>query len=141
MVEYGKKSKEKVFSKLDLKSKKENPSRYQKFQKMREMIAEAEKKLIFEFRFTNNTAFFKAKPILKSEVNKNSSLRFGPYDLGKYYSNNSINLLELNAFGELFLIKKPKLKWIITKEIKKIGNYNCYKATTEIIINSKGKKE
>ena len=50
-----------------------------------------------------------------------------------YYS---LMLLEF-----FFLITKPELKWVIEKEKKKVGEYNCLKATTEIIVNSKGKKE
>jgi len=47
----------------------------------------------------------------------------------------------LNALGELFLITKPKLIWKTQNDTKKIGEYNCFKATTEITVNTKGRKK
>ena len=32
------------------------------------------------------------------------------------------------------------MKWEIQKETKKIGEFECFKATTEIIVNTKGRK-
>lgn len=44
------------------------------------------------------------------------------------------------AYGERFIITERKVKWLLTKESKKIDDYLCYKATTEKIIeNSRGR--
>ena len=118
---------------------KENPSKHQRFQKMREMIADGEKKLTFELKVDKSIGFFSMKPILESDGNKRIHLAPDPYDKAKYY-NKDLRISQMNAFGELFLITKPKLKWKILKENKKIGIYNCIKATTEITVNSRGKK-
>lgn len=139
IIEYGKRSEEKVLTKEDIKRKKENPEKHKRFQKMNSMYAEGEKKLIFKLKIDNNASNFKMKPLLKS-VNSKKQLGPGPYDRGIYF-NKDFRILQLNAFGELFLISKPKLIWKIYKENKKIGNYVCLKATTEISINSQGSKE
>lgn len=139
IIEYGKKSEEKVLTKEDLKRKKENPEKHKRFQKMYTMYAEGEKKLTFELKFDKNIGGFTMRPLLKSD-NYKKQLGPGPYDRGIYY-NKDFRIVQLNAFGELFLISKPKLIWKLYKENKKIGNYVCLKATTEIIVNSKGRKE
>ncbi|MFI2744053.1 GLPGLI family protein [Zhouia sp. PK063] len=52
---------------------------------------------------------------------------------GDYYKNVSTGMLinQREFFGKNFLIKDslPKLDWKLTGETKKIGQYNCYKAT------------
>ncbi|MEE9348703.1 MAG: GLPGLI family protein, partial [Flavobacteriaceae bacterium] len=50
-------------------------------------------------------------------------------------------LTQMEAYGEDFLISKniDSLKWKLLNISKKIGKYNCYKATTqERVVNSKG---
>ncbi|PQJ68805.1 GLPGLI family protein [Polaribacter butkevichii] len=139
IIEYGKKSKTQVFSKTDSIRAKENPEKHNRFQNMREIIAEGEKKLSFKLKVDKNIGSFTMKPLLESEDNK-KQLGPGPYDKGVYY-NKDERILQLNAFGELFLITKPKLNWKIQKERKKIGEYDCFKATTEVIVNTKGRKQ
>ncbi|WP_166386209.1 GLPGLI family protein [Polaribacter sp. 11A2H] len=139
VIEYGKKSKKRVLTEKDKQRMKETPEKYKRFQKMYELYAEGEKKLTFELRVDNNIGIFTMKPLLESESNHKKQLGPGPYDKGVYY-NKDKRILQLNAFGELFLITKPKLKWEIQKETKKIGEFECFKATTEIIVNTKGRK-
>jgi GLPGLI family protein len=140
IIEYGKKSIKKELSEKSKKRKKENPELFKKFEKVRNAISEAEKKLTFKLLFKNNISIFKVNPMLQSDNKRAYETAIGGYDAGIYFNDTSERLLQLNAYGELFLIKKTKLKWIILKERKKIGKYNCLKATTVIIINSKGKK-
>jgi GLPGLI family protein len=139
-VIYGKKPKTQVLSKTDSIRLKNNPEKHRRFQKMREIISNEEKKLNFELNFKNNEGYFHLKSILESENNKSLSNIISTYDKGIYY-NKDMRILQLNAFGELFLITKPKLNWQIQKETKKIGKYNCFKATTEIIVNTKGRRQ
>jgi GLPGLI family protein len=140
IIIYGKKQKTQVFSKTDSIRAKEDPEAHNRFQKMREIISDGEDKLNFELNFKNNEGYFYLKPILESDNNKSLSMYIGVYDKGIYY-NKENRIAQLNAYGELFLITKPKLKWVILKDSKKIGKYNCFKAQTEIIVNSKGRKQ
>ncbi len=139
-VIYGKKPKTQILSKTDSIRLKENPEKHRRFQKMREIISTEEKKLNFELNFKNTESYFYLKPILESESNESLINIISVYDKGVYY-NKDKRILQLNAFGELFLITKPKLNWKIQKDTKKIGEYNCFKATTEVIVNSKGRKQ
>jgi len=139
-VTYGKKPKTQILSKKDSIRLKENPEKHRRFQKMREMVANGEGKLTFDLKFINNESSFKISPMLSSDNNKSFDIGIGAYDKGVYY-NKDKRILQLNAFGELFLITKPKLNWKIQKESKKIGEYDCFKAITEIIVNSKGRKQ
>lgn len=63
---------------------------------------------------------------------------------GVFY-NNRISKKILNqkeSFGEVFLIDIPLIKWVLTQETKKIGEYICYKATTiKVVENRKGKNK
>ena len=56
----------------------------------------------------------------------------GPYGRGIYFTDIKKNeyYTQLDAYGELFLIKNSKADWELLNETKKIGNYLCYKATT-----------
>jgi len=139
IIEYGKKSKKRVLTEKDRQRMKETPEKHKRFQQMHALYAKGEKKLTFELKVDNNIGAFTMKPLLESEDNK-KQLGPGPYDKGGYY-NKDKRILQLNAFGELFLITKPKLNWKIQNDTKKIGEYNCFKATTEIIVNSKGRKQ
>ncbi len=140
IVIYGKEPKIQILSKKDSIRAKENPEKHKRFQKMREIIADEEKKLNFQLNFKNNEGYFYLKPILESDNNKSLNSFISTYDKGKYYNKENCKA-QLNAYGELFLITRPKLNWILLKESKKIGKYNCFKATTEIIVNSKGRKQ
>lgn len=62
----------------------------------------------------------------------------------EYYANSSENIIvkKVSALGTFFVIECDfENNWNITKEKKKIDNYNCYKATKSIIKeNFKGEK-
>ncbi|MBI9041877.1 GLPGLI family protein [Lutibacter sp.] len=78
------------------------------------------------------------------EINKNSIKilkRIGRFK-GSYYFNNKKTIQSKNSFGQDFLLEVPKFEWIIYKDVKKIGIYNCYKATTKKYIEgSRGVEE
>lgn len=58
----------------------------------------------------------------------------------KYYFKENKIIHSLNAYGEDFLIELPNINWNITREEKKIGKFNCFRATAIIEReNSKGK--
>ena len=46
-----------------------------------------------------------------------------------FYHNFKIKkIIRVTDFQELFLIQRKPLKWQLTQETKKIGNYTCFKA-------------
>lgn len=97
--------------------------------------------LRFKLTFTKNESIFKAGEFLELEKNKFYGSAVGPEGSNVYYSNikNDENLRQVEAYGELFLVKSPKIDWILTSETKKIGNYQCYKATAiEVTQGAKG---
>jgi len=119
VVEYGKKSlTTSDLTKSQQRLKEQNPEKYKKFQKMRDIIANGEKKITFTLKFKNNEGSFSAKPMLKSDNPRSYKRALGPYDSGVYY-NNLLRVLQLNAFGELFLISKPELNWNVYGDKKK----------------------
>lgn len=59
---------------------------------------------------------------------------------GLYYFNSKTNLElhQLNAYGENFVIKSVRdtINWKLTKETKKIGEFHCFRALAEIPIKN-----
>jgi GLPGLI family protein len=99
------------------------------------------KEVNFYLKFNKVEAIFKAENVLEIENNISYGLVLGPEGSGVYYYNNQNkeSITQLDAYGELFLIKNEPLKWQFINETKKIGKYLCYKATTTKITNgSKG---
>lgn len=106
------------------------------------------KKLDFEFLINNDRSVFKVINVglLQDEKGFSGALVSGINLKGEYYSNSkekkSIHKKEL--FGEQFLVKQPFLKvnWNLKNETKKIGKFNCYKATAILEeTSSKGNKK
>jgi len=60
---------------------------------------------------------------------------------GIYYTNltNNIVIHQKESFGKLFLIKQKitDVKWELTNKVRKINGFICYKATSEIDINTR----
>ncbi|MBS3992557.1 MAG: GLPGLI family protein [Bacteroidetes bacterium] len=97
--------------------------------------------LRFKLTFTKNESIFKADEFLELEKNRFFWAAIGPDGSNIYYTNikNDENLRQVDAYGELFLVKSPKIDWMLTTETKKIGNYQCYKATAiEVTQGAKG---
>ncbi|TCP28159.1 GLPGLI family protein [Tenacibaculum skagerrakense] len=100
----------------------------------------------YNLYFKNNESIFKEEKRLKVDNSRKKmdlvSIFAGK---GKYYYNRKSNeiLIEKEVIGEDFIVKSsPDYNWNLTQETKKIGNYNCYKATTtQIVITEKGEKK
>lgn len=95
----------------------------------------------FKLRFDNKKSIFKEDKTLKIE---DREIDFIKILIGKgvFYTDKTANkiVLQKESFGELFLINIPKVEWHLTQEIKKIGKYTCYKATSEKEVeNRRGK--
>ncbi len=54
-----------------------------------------------------------------------------------YTEKQKLILHQKESFGEMFLIAYPKIQWNLTQDVKKIGNYICYKATAIKVIKNK----
>jgi GLPGLI family protein len=89
------------------------------------------KTMNFVLRFNNYESLFRVDNFLNLETNRFAGIAVGPEGSGIYYSNqnNNENLKQVDAYGEKFLIMKKPVHWTLINEIKKIGDYNCYKAT------------
>lgn len=87
--------------------------------------------LRFKLTFTKNESLFKAGEFVELEKNRFYGWAVGPDGSCTYYNNvkNSEHLRLVDAYGELFLVKNPNTVWVLTNEVKKIGSYQCYKAT------------
>lgn len=97
--------------------------------------------LRFKLTFTKNESIFKADEFLELEKNRFFWAAIGPEGSNIYYTNikNDENLRQVDAYGELFLVKYAKTEWELTNEFKNIGDFKCFKATAKDIINgSKG---
>lgn len=72
--------------------------------------------------------------------NKEGNGSWSPYGMDNAYYKNykeKLFITEKDLMGKLFFVKDEfkSLNWVISSEIKKIGNYNCQKATTKIVEN------
>lgn len=96
--------------------------------------------LRFKLTFNKHESIFKAGEFLELEKNKFYGFAIGPEGRAIYFNNliNIEHIRQVDAYGEKFLIKNPKTAWVLTNEIKKIGKYQCFKATA--IVETMGSK-
>lgn len=87
----------------------------------------------FNLQFYNKESIFKVSTILELEGNSYYDYAVGPdgHDVHYFNAIELINLTQRDAYGEFFLIENPKIVWELSNEKKQIGEYTCYKATTE----------
>lgn len=89
-------------------------------------------------KFTATESIY--EPIKKMENDKGRGVDLTSILAGKgkvYVNNISKEVLYQKDFmGELFLVEYQPLQWQLTQEVKQIGNYACYKATTTKTIKS-----
>lgn len=88
--------------------------------------------------FTSSESLFEPIAEMKSESNKTINLTATLAGKGKFYTNttNKEILYQRDFMGDLFLIQYMPKQWKLTQEIKQIGAYVCYKATTIKTIES-----
>lgn len=99
------------------------------------------KNVSYTLEFNRLNSLFYKLPVLESDVNeiKLLSIILGIRD-EKYYTDKKVIINQKNSYGEDFLVEIPFIKWEITKEERKIGDFICYKAIAKIEReNSKGK--
>jgi len=102
---------------------------------------EIQKEIIFNLLYKDGKSFFEVRKKMSISKNRFFKMSLGPEGISKYYNSEKEIIRQVNAFGEDFLISKPKYNWDLKKETKKIGKYTCYKATmVEKIKTRKGVK-
>jgi GLPGLI family protein len=97
--------------------------------------------LKFQLKFNKSESVFKAGEFLELEKNRFYYAAIGPEGSCIYYSNvkNNEHIRQVDAYGDLFLVKNQKTEWVLVNEVKNIGNYQCYKATAiEVTHGAKG---
>ncbi|RIV70827.1 GLPGLI family protein [Flagellimonas aequoris] len=94
---------------------------------------------------TNESIFYREK-LLTNDAEKGADIALTILGAkGKYFTNFQKGLVyeDLPAFGERFVIEHVIISgWQLKKEKKRIGKYECFKATTTYVVNnSKGRFE
>lgn len=96
---------------------------------------ESIKPVYFQMQVNNNESTFLQEKTLKVEGQR-SNVAVIDGQRGKFYINTKTKetLREKDVMGEQYLISHSldSIKWVFTKDTKKIGNYTCYKAYTKL---------
>lgn len=107
------------------------------YKKSREQV----KFMDFVLLGSKDKSFFYKKEVLMNEAETGVGTALAIIETkGNYYTDFSKNIVleDRPAYGERFVIQHPILnsEWKMTKESKKIGKYQCYKATTTYVVNN-----
>lgn len=92
----------------------------------------------FKLTFNSEESLFEKVKELEND-NNSANITNIISGTGIYYINkvNNEKVQQKNAYGQLFLMSLVDNKWTLTKETKKIGKYNCYKATTQVKVENR----
>lgn len=128
--------------KIDDKDRDETIKGYLK--KINEGTREYADDFTFSLLINKNESHFESIPLMEADYDKLkiklAKIFFKTQN--KYYLNSKTRekLSETFAYDKCYIVKDSiDSKWQITNEQKKIGEFNCYKAsTTKTVINSKG---
>ena len=98
----------------------------------------------FELKFTNRESLFQKEPIMKKDNDYGydiAEIIYGGKNIYYYNSITGERLTNKEVYGDHYLVvgNMKDIKWTLTNQRKKIGNYSCLKATSTLKIkNSKG---
>jgi GLPGLI family protein len=101
-------------------------------------------KFTFQLLFNENESSFSKEDIMLNDSDKSYKIASALVKAEHIYyvdKVKNIRLINKHVYGKLYLVENEfdNLNWTLNNERKKIGNYNCFKATTFIVINnSKG---
>ena len=115
------------------KSWMENPRYASRSSYMKDMIKRnTEKDYVLEFNSIEST-YKEIKKLETEEKGYNWMASYVGENIGKIYKNaqDKISINETEMMGKFFLVTEDleKIKWKMSGESKKIGQYTCYKAT------------
>lgn len=98
-------------------------------QMVKEMFMNA-KDVVTVLRFSNNQSLCQTKDIMKndSKIGLNMTSMIAGSESIFYVDNTKKDYFKQLSYNEFLRVNLPKLKWTITQETKKIGEYLCYKA-------------
>ncbi len=123
---------------------KERPSYYQNIVKMDKNMQAVLETLEFALAFDTGHAMFTASPTLVHDKNPflKGALNYG-LGSGAYYTDRTTgNVIQRSrAIGKTFLIQHKKTEWTLHTETRKIGGYECLKATTTLQVSTDPIKE
>jgi len=134
----------KDFSKFSLSTSKNDSLIKFKMNNFLKVLVENGNSVDFTLKVNKKESLFFVNDILTKDNGESNKFAIGIGDTkGVFYVNiDSKEILnEKESYGQLFLVKSSlnDRLWNITNERKKIGDYNCYKATSiKIVENSKG---
>jgi GLPGLI family protein len=100
--------------------------------------------ITFELKFTNSESLFQKQPVMKKDNDYGYELAeiyFGGKNIYYTNSNTKEKITNKEVYGDVYLVlgNMKDIKWVLTSQRKKIGNYSCLKATSTLKIkNSKG---
>lgn len=133
-VIYKKQFSKKIFTKKNTKE-----HTFKKFSNIEKKMTESQNKIKYSLRFTKDASIYE---IIKSLKIKNDLSYELSADNSVYYTSKKESIKQTEVMGDVFLVSKKKTQWKLINETKKIGKFNCLKATTSIEkkINGKIKK-
>ena len=115
-----------------LKKYKNNPNLIKRIKDIDFIKNQTVNQLTFKLAFENSKSIFNVQVFLDKDSNKLSPFALGPEGGIIYYTDlkAKVNIKQIDAFGDLFLVNYPMQKWKLSSESKMIGKFKCYKATT-----------
>lgn len=136
IITYKKEGTKKVFEK-------KNTPHHKNFNTLEKGMYEAMKEIELALHFTPKESRFERVKTLKTENDKYFQFALIPHRTSVFYSNPSknVSIEQKDMLGETFLINKEKLNWKLTNNTKKIGKYTCFKATTIVKREYRGKEK
>jgi len=102
------------------------------YEKLQKEIEKASEKINYKLTFDKKKSFFKTNNNYL-EGNSIAKISTRVLDKGNIYNNiNGTKITQKDIYGNTFLIKSNSkdVKWTMSSETKKVGEFKCYKATT-----------
>lgn len=95
------------------------------------------KQITFLLQVNKESSFFKMNDLISNEE-INFAKAFTEASTVYYTQENSKNLKQINNhFGSYLINYSTKTEWKLENETKVVGNYLCYKASSELVVKNK----
>ncbi len=126
----------KSFYELNKTLRKNDPERFNEYNRIWENSKAIAKNLQFTLLFNGLESIFKAKDIVSNDIAPfEIEFALGIYGASVFYKNSLKNTYyrKTDAYGETFIIEMPDVKWKLINASKIINGYECYKAVTQTV--------